>query len=368
MQYLNDAKSNPENFDYYIGAVLENPQKDNKNLLIREIDAYDPVSGKTALINAIESNNIDAVRILLSVGADVNFITPIKTCALLSALRFPQILQYLIKAGANVNITLSERRTPLHFAVHSENLEAVIILLEHGAKVNAEDLYGNTPLHTGIHKKKIGRILLDHGADLHARNDQGVTPAHMSYSIGIGDFEYMKELIEKGVSVKEYMPGGCNALHCACQLKGVHIKKEQLEYIKFLVEEQEMDVNQTGLAAPGIAPLGDCTSLTPFMYAIMSQYRLEDDFEILEYLLSKGANINMSVFNYLHDDSYIFTSTLSWAKAWNTPRYILQWMIQHGAGATPEIYEETSPPSESYIDEHTSSSNMYYGKITGFEC
>lgn len=67
--------------------------------------------------------------------------------------------------------------TALHRASEAGILDAVKLLLEHGANVNATDNYGNTPLHfaCGCGWTNIVALLLDHNPDLNLIDDYGNT-------------------------------------------------------------------------------------------------------------------------------------------------------------------------------------------------
>jgi ankyrin repeat protein len=282
----------------------------------------------TALMYASEMGRIDIVRTLLDAGANVNQVTFSKKCALTSALRHPRILECLIEAGANVNIRLSQRQTPLHFAVLNDNTcDAVCILIKNGANVNAADLYGRTPLHSGIYYKKIALALLDNGADLYASDDKGWKPLHYAYEWG--NIDLLKELIKRGASLNEFSPAGCNALHHAVSNHNFYVRQEHLRLIKWLIEEQKMNINEYCLQGANRDPGG----LSVLMMALGVQARHEDDFEILNYLLSKGADINAPACRNPYSGKYIFNSTLAWAQSVKLPRFVIDWLVQHGAKA-----------------------------------
>jgi len=336
MCYVSEVSVNNQSFSLYEEPALEVPNGADLDAIQKfirsrvDINACDPKSGNTALINAIERDNLDGVQLLLNAGANTNLITAQKKCAIISALRHPshpKILKCIIDSGADVNIMVSRRQTPLHFAVQYEDaLEVVYMLIKAGAKVNAADLYGLTPLHTCIHYKKIAIALLENGANLHAKDDKGWKPLHGAYRCG--DIELLKELVKRGASLNELSPDGCNALHYALQFNMYrpNAQSTRLNLVRFLIEEQKMDINREGATnSPEVS------GLTPFMCAIGSQRQLEDDFEILDYLFRKGANINAPVFRYSHNNQYQYKTTLDWAKSIHIPRYILEWMVQHGA-------------------------------------
>lgn len=100
----------------------------------------------TALTDAIEENDIDAVR-------------------------------NLIKLKANLETKGEYGRTPLFYAVKSENLEILNLLINGGAKVDARDNFGETPLIYAVgdcvgEKSSIEavRILIKAKADLNAKS------------------------------------------------------------------------------------------------------------------------------------------------------------------------------------------------------
>ena len=61
----------------------------------------------------------------------------------------PAVLLSLLKAGADVNATEGDGATALAWASHRDNLEAAKLLIGAGANVNAGNEYGVTPLALG---------------------------------------------------------------------------------------------------------------------------------------------------------------------------------------------------------------------------
>jgi ankyrin repeat protein len=84
------------------------------------------------------------------------------------------IVAALLNAGADANEKLPLGRTPLMEASRTGNVEAMKVLLDHGAAVNAkETLRGTTPLMWAAdegHAAAI-RLLIQHGADIKARSN-----------------------------------------------------------------------------------------------------------------------------------------------------------------------------------------------------
>jgi ankyrin repeat protein len=87
----------------------------------------------------------------------------------------------LIDAGAGVNERDDDRRawTPLHHAIHKQQVNAVQLLLERGADPNAADHPGAlTPLLMAVidADPAITKLLLAYGADPHIAGEWGDTP------------------------------------------------------------------------------------------------------------------------------------------------------------------------------------------------
>ena len=78
------------------------------------------------------------------------------------------------------------KKTALHCAARTGNIEVVNLLLEKGAKLEAKDKDGNTPLFHAIicgHKQVVEQLFIS-GADLEARNKRQKTPLHLESYMG----------------------------------------------------------------------------------------------------------------------------------------------------------------------------------------
>jgi ankyrin repeat protein len=69
--------------------------------------------------------------------------------------------------------------TYLHYAADRYSVDAARVLLEQGAEVNAQDAYGNTPLARAVYRSKHGtqleliRLFMTRGADPDIKNKIG---------------------------------------------------------------------------------------------------------------------------------------------------------------------------------------------------
>jgi ankyrin repeat protein len=98
------------------------------------------------LLDACDIGNMEGVRFLVSASAGViNYQckldgnTPAIRCCIHGQ---TEILTYLIERGADADMTASDGRTPLHFAVDNNSSECVALLLHHGVNAGRATNYG----------------------------------------------------------------------------------------------------------------------------------------------------------------------------------------------------------------------------------
>mmetsp|Transcript_37617 Transcript_37617/g.63308 ORF Transcript_37617/g.63308 Transcript_37617/m.63308 type:complete len:131 (-) Transcript_37617:159-551(-) len=83
-----------------------------------------------------------------------------------------------IAAGANLSTATGEGLTPLHLAVHNQNVQLTVCLLASGAPKNAQDDSGDTALHiaAAAGRSDFVKLLRDAGASARLRNSDEDTP------------------------------------------------------------------------------------------------------------------------------------------------------------------------------------------------
>ncbi|MEG4458848.1 ankyrin repeat domain-containing protein [Microcoleus sp. N9_A1] len=147
-------------------------------------------------------------QILLSAGAKVNIKEENarngKGTTLLhnaAKIGFKELVQQLIKDGANVAILDSEKRTPLHLAVDRGSQDIAELLIANGARVNARNANGQTPLYRAIAigHNEIAALLINNGTDVNNIDGSGTTPLHKAAHYGT--VEILKFLIAKGAEI-----------------------------------------------------------------------------------------------------------------------------------------------------------------------
>jgi len=94
--------------------------------------------------------------------------------------------QALIKSGADVNVRQPDGATPLHWAVHYDEIDIVEALLAAGAKADVANDYGFTPLMLACENGSAAAIerLLGAGADPNRAMPSGETPLMIASRTG----------------------------------------------------------------------------------------------------------------------------------------------------------------------------------------
>lgn len=113
----------------------------------RDPNAIEEGTGITALMAAIEQNDLDLFNELISRGANVNAAAQGGITALvLAASREGEYVQRLIQLGTNTNVRSLAGQTPLTVAIRNGRIENVKLLIAAGASVNIPGENGTAPL------------------------------------------------------------------------------------------------------------------------------------------------------------------------------------------------------------------------------
>jgi len=103
-----------------------------------DVNAPD-VYGHSPLFYSVIQGDLEAVRIWIAVGADLNMLSFKERTPLLMAARYgrAEAARLLLEAGARASLNISQAtgETPLHLAAHFGHSHLVMMLLQHGADV-----------------------------------------------------------------------------------------------------------------------------------------------------------------------------------------------------------------------------------------
>lgn len=133
----------------------------------------------TALMEAVNEENIYLVEKLLDKGADVNVKNGLGDTALLIACQVNNLnlAKKLLERNAEVNAVNDQGESPLMLAVQYGNIDLTEELLNKGADADIRDASGRTPLMEAASNDNVPmmRILMDRDADADAVDEEGKT-------------------------------------------------------------------------------------------------------------------------------------------------------------------------------------------------
>ena len=162
--------------------------------------------GQTPLFIASLNNNIEIIRLLLSVeNIDVNPVADLGFTPL-SITRSVAIVHMLIEAGANINQRDHLGRTLLMNVSQRGRTEIVRILIEHGADISVSSGHKTATYMACEHgHAEIVRLLLAAGADINQTNFRGKTLLRKASQYGYIDV--VRVLLEAGANPNQVVNG-----------------------------------------------------------------------------------------------------------------------------------------------------------------
>jgi ankyrin repeat protein len=174
--------------------------------------------GSTALHWAAQRNDPELVDLLVRAGANAKASTrynvpPLYFAALNGNAR---IMERLLGAGADPNGTVYEGQTMLMTAALSGRPDAVRLLLQRGAKVDAVEPYrGQTALMWAAAEGNTdaAAVLLEAGASVTAKSPGGFTP--LLFAVRNAHSATAQLLLKHGADVNDVAPDGSSALGLA---------------------------------------------------------------------------------------------------------------------------------------------------------
>ena len=249
---------------------------------------------KTPLHFACEECQCSTAEYLISKGANIKAKSRYGNRAIhyASSSGLLPIVQYLVeKQNFDINIKGYEQRTPLHYACEKGHLSMAEYLISKGADVNMRDQNGKYrfPHTSQDFKNRKGNYSIHYAAysgllsivqyliekrncDKDIKGAEGKTPLH--FACVKGHISIAEYLISKGADVNIRDQNGKCTIHYASQ-GGL------LSIIKYVIERCNCDID-----------IRDFTNQTPLHYACqIYSDKKESQLQIIQYLISKGANI-----------------------------------------------------------------------------
>jgi ankyrin repeat protein len=160
------------------------------------------VRGETPLMYSAAAGSLDAMKLLIGKGADVNAQSESGLTALILAATDLAKVGLLVDRGANVNLATKLGRTALFVAAMSDrSAEIARLLIAKGSNVRAMDAFKNTMLNAAAAGNDFEtiRLMLDAGVDVNAAATTGLTP--LMLAAGQSNVRAVKMLLAKGAKV-----------------------------------------------------------------------------------------------------------------------------------------------------------------------
>lgn len=260
--------------DTPLTCAAQNGHYGNMEILLEKgVNVHDRNSiGYNALFYATKKGFTDIAKLLLSSGCDVNARARIRDTPLTIASGIvgnKQMVEFLLRSGANINMADRQGRQAIHHAADAEIIDS---LLDAGAAIESRDLYGLTPLlfacssenrHSSIEvamqlvqrgacvnaqevlslysplhhlcthhdvDKSIVNLLLDKGADVNALDSEGETP--LFSAVRNADVEIVELLLKHGASTDIKNISSLSPFDVCSSANGVNAGELVLEVLK----------------------------------------------------------------------------------------------------------------------------------------
>ena len=259
---------------------------------------------ESPLVDAVKAGNTATVRALLAKKVDVNGAQADGTTALQWAVNgdVPEIVQLLVRAGANVTASNRYGATPLWLAALNGNATTMAILLEAGADANTPSTDGETVLMVAARTGTVEGVnaLLARGANPNAKERWRGQTALM-WAAAEGHAPVIETLAVKGADVHARSNAGFTALLFAARAGRIAAVDALLK--------AGADVNES-LPVRGRRPAQDAaqapaaqeSGLNAFLLAAANAH-----YELAARLLDRGADPNAAPQGYtaLHQVSWV---------------------------------------------------------------
>lgn len=178
-------------------AVQDNDLDNVKNLISQGANINARTGNGETPLHLAQSKEI--AEFLISIGADIEAkddefgMTPLFNAP-------KEVYELLISKSSNVNVRSSKGLTPLAWSAYGDDVDRIKLLISGGADVNSVDEHLKTPLHISANWNKIAiaGLLISKGAKVNVKDRSGWTPLH--WASFEGGPEVVELLISKGAN------------------------------------------------------------------------------------------------------------------------------------------------------------------------
>ncbi len=172
----------------------------------------------------------EALNKLVIAGADINKLDNKKESVISYFIKNKpfEYSEYLVIAGANLDVENDEGWTPIFDAVVSGNIKLVELMLERGGDFKKEDVYGNIPIFYTNNEDMLLKLLeiKDYNLNMRNKKNENIFGEIYLRAVENGYVNVVKKLFELGIN-PYYMSYGDSAISIAKE-------KNNLEMIELL--------------------------------------------------------------------------------------------------------------------------------------
>uniref|UniRef100_A0A673LCF6 Kinase D-interacting substrate of 220 kDa-like n=1 Tax=Sinocyclocheilus rhinocerous TaxID=307959 RepID=A0A673LCF6_9TELE len=259
-----------------IQSLFSYVEEENLSAIKAHLDKYREVDTRnencqTALMLASEQGSLEIVQELIRRGANVNLDDIDCWTALISAAKegHTEVVKELLENNANVEHRDMGGWSALMWASYKGRVEVARLLLEKGANPNITGQYSVYPIiwAAGRGHAEIVQLLLQHGAKVNCSDKYGTTP--LIWAARKGHYDCVMHLLENGANVDQEGANSMTALIVAVRGGFTEVVKELLK--------RNPNMNMT-----------DKDGNTALMIAAIEGYT-----EIVQDLLDAGTYVNI---------------------------------------------------------------------------
>ncbi|KNY29249.1 ankyrin repeat domain-containing protein [Pseudobacteroides cellulosolvens] len=289
-------------YSQFLTDIVDSAKAGNVKRLSKQLDenSYTSTNIKIALFAAIANHRTEAVSVIIKhVDLKDRDLTPNDFTPLIAALEYPDIVKILVDGGADVNAPSDSNQSALEYAVINRNYDVAEYLLLKGCDPNINNWFCDPLINENISKqKKLIRLLVEKGVDLEKELGKKV----LASAIEMEDYELIDYLLKGGA--RYHLP----------KIFSVSMIPSSKMYIYLLekgVPKEDAHTLSTALylAAGGKNEalkyyLDHCSKLDESqLKRIYTSAGVNNNFEIIKALLSKGYKIEKETFVRILEDS-----------------------------------------------------------------
>ncbi|MEO8597433.1 MAG: ankyrin repeat domain-containing protein [Candidatus Solibacter sp.] len=274
----------------------------------------------TPLHYAAANGSVEALKTILSAGAEVNAANDFGATPLMWGITEPEKVRLLVGAGADVNAKSKMGRTALYLACANDGSSSTVrFLVEHGAKVDGLALVAAAQSNDLASL----RILLEKNVPVNEKDEAGRTP--LMWAAGNGNLKAVEMLLAKGADVNAV------SLEKFEMAKNGPLAIGNLTALMLASVGGGPDVVKMLLDAGAKINAVDVRQMTPLMTSVATDH---PDARTVHLLIQRGSDLSMK-------DNTGATAT-DWAKKYNSPAILREFGLTRQKAENARVIVPTS--------------------------